>query len=68
MKKPNDLHCYQCGCVIRPEDERYTILGETYCSGCGDDWMKDELAEEFDNIRGELAELLGVSISWGVST
>lgn len=51
--------CAQCGDEIRSGSKYYVFLSDTYCQECGEEWMKDELAERFDDLKDELTELLG---------
>lgn len=53
------LHCSQCGDEIRRDSKYYVFLGDTYCQECGEEWLKDELTDRFDEVKDELAERLG---------
>ena len=62
-RKP--LKC--CECDFCGKNERYyNILGDTYCQKCTDEWIRDEILENFDAHRDDLAELVGVQVLGGL--
>lgn len=58
-KKP--LKCVECDHKIVNE-RYYNILGDTYCQSCADEYIKDEIMENFSAYRDELAQMIGVQV------
>lgn len=58
MKRP--IVCSQCGHKILPGERYYVILGEIYCDEHGEEWIQDEITENFNRYKDDLAELTGV--------
>ncbi len=64
IKRGKPFKC--CECDFCSENEKfYNILGDTYCQACADEWIKDEILENFDRHRDELVEMTGVQVLGG---
>ena len=52
----------KCFCGHRLEQfERHTVInGEIYCQEHADEWVKDELQENFEKYRDQLMEMMGL--------
>ena len=64
-RKP--LTCSQCEHRIQDGEQYAVILGEVHCfeNGCADDWMKDELEEQYKKYRDQIAEMLCIPVLQG---
>ena len=62
MKANKHLKCSQCDYVIRQGESYCVILGDVFCDEHADEWMKDELIENFSKYRDDIAEILNIHV------
>lgn len=65
VKHRNPFKCCECDFCGKNETF-YNILGDTYCRKCADELIKDEILDNFDQHRDELAEMAGVRVLGGL--
>ena len=56
------VNCCRCDYNICSGEKYYVILGEIYCDEHGEEWIKDEIEENFDRYKDDLAELVGAIV------